>query len=128
NGSGNQFDLRMAGENNRFRRNIVSYADPNAMLLSASGSTKTARAESDPKLYFLRAHPQPPHPGVGTFTCWEKIGFDQHSIVADPLFQDTQQEDYQLRPESPAYQLGFQPIPINKIGPRARSARHRRHD
>ena len=37
--SGNQLDLRMSGENNRFARNIISYADPQAMLLAANSST-----------------------------------------------------------------------------------------
>jgi hypothetical protein len=37
---------------------------------------------------------------------------------ADPLFVNPDQGDYRLRPESPALKIpGFQPIPIEKIGP-----------
>jgi hypothetical protein len=38
---------------------------------------------------------------------WQALGFDQHSVFSDPLFQDPQNKDYQLRPESPALKLGF---------------------
>ena len=39
--------------------------------------------------------------------------------MADPLFVDSDHDDYRLRPESPAWKLGFQPIPVEKIGPYA---------
>ena len=48
---------------------------------------------------------------------WQAQGMDKHSIVADPLFVDPAQDDYRLQPQSPALQLGFQPIPFEKIGP-----------
>jgi parallel beta-helix repeat protein len=48
---------------------------------------------------------------------WRKqTGFDTESILADPLFVDLANDDYRLKPESPALKLGFQPIPIEKIG------------
>ena len=48
---------------------------------------------------------------------WQSLGMDQHSLVADPLFVDAAAGDYRLKPESPALKLGFQPIPLDKIGP-----------
>ena len=48
---------------------------------------------------------------------WRAMGFDRNSIVADPLFVDPANDDYRLRPESPAFKLGFKPIPVEKIGP-----------
>jgi hypothetical protein len=50
---------------------------------------------------------------------WQAQGMDTHSVVADPLFVDAANHDYRLRPDSPALQLGFRPIPIEKIGPYA---------
>lgn len=50
---------------------------------------------------------------------WQALGFDERSVVADPLFMDRDKDDYRLRPDSPALKLGFQPIPIEKIGPYA---------
>ena len=41
----------------------------------------------------------------------------QHSLIADPLFVNAAQDDYRLQPNSPAFKLGFQPIPVEKIGP-----------
>lgn len=48
---------------------------------------------------------------------WQTLGMDRHSVIADPLFVDPARDDYRLRPESPAFGLGFQPIPVDKIGP-----------
>jgi hypothetical protein len=50
---------------------------------------------------------------------WQSLGFDAKSVVADPMFVGRDKDDYRLRPESPALKLGFQPIPIEKIGPYA---------
>lgn len=49
---------------------------------------------------------------------WREMG-DRHSVVADPLFVDPEHDDYHLRPASPAYQIGFQPLPIEMMGPYA---------
>ena len=48
---------------------------------------------------------------------WQAAGGDRHSVVADPKFLDAAKDDYRLAPESPAWALGFQPIPVEKIGP-----------
>ena len=50
-----------------------------------------------------------------------KMGFEEHSIIADPLFcQSASHGDCRLQPGSPAVELGFQPIDFDRIGPRAR--------
>jgi len=116
--SGNQFDLRMDGQNNRFVRNIVYYADPRAMLLAASSTTRKAVAECDRNVYFLAANQEPQIRGVGSLSDWRKLGFDQHSLVVDPQFVDVENGDHRLRPESPAFSPGFRPIPADTIGPR----------
>jgi hypothetical protein len=47
---------------------------------------------------------------------WQALGFDQHSIFADPLFIDPENGDYRLRPESPALELGFENFDMDNFG------------
>ena len=47
---------------------------------------------------------------------WQEMGFDSHSIVADPKFVDPANDDYELHPDSPALKLGFKPIDVSRIG------------
>jgi hypothetical protein len=48
---------------------------------------------------------------------WQALGLDQHSVIEDPQFVDRAGGDYRLKPESPALAMGFEPIPVEKIGP-----------
>jgi parallel beta-helix repeat protein len=41
---------------------------------------------------------------------WHKKGLDNNSIIADPLFVDPEDDDFELKPNSPAFKIGFQPI------------------
>jgi len=50
------------------------------------------------------------------FAWWKTLGYDKHSLTADHLFEDLENDDFRLRPESPALKLGFQPIPVDQIG------------
>jgi hypothetical protein len=44
------------------------------------------------------------------------VTFTDNLLDQDPLFVDRAHLNFQLRPESPAWKLGFQRIPIEKIG------------
>ncbi len=52
-----------------------------------------------------------------TWDQWRELGADEHSILDDPLFVDPEGRDYRLRPGSPAFDLGFEQIPVEEIGP-----------
>jgi len=54
---------------------------------------------------------------LGSLQRWRDAGFDRNSVIADPLFTDPSAGDFTLRPDSPAFELGFQPIPVDRIGP-----------
>jgi len=54
---------------------------------------------------------------------WQQAGADVHSIVADPMFVDAEHGDFRLKPESPALKQGFEPLPLDKIGPYEDGAR-----
>jgi hypothetical protein len=44
------------------------------------------------------------------------ITFRDNLLDADPRFVDPTHDNYQLRPDSPAWRLGFQRLPLDKIG------------
>jgi hypothetical protein len=45
---------------------------------------------------------------------WQARGMDKNSLVADPLFIDPEDGDFRLESDSPAFQLGFQPISVDQ--------------
>ena len=118
--SGNQIDLQMGPGSlgNRFLRNIVYYHGKNAALLAVRSSTAAAIAACDYNVYYPAAGQSITVRGLegGTFADWRKLGFDEHSVIADPLFVDPEGGDFRLRPESPALKLGFRPIEVERIG------------
>ena len=49
---------------------------------------------------------------------WRAMGYDQHSIVADPGFKDLDNRNFTLAEDSPAGDIGFQSIDLSDVGPR----------
>ena len=121
-----QADLQVGGgrtkgegaSGNRFVRNIICYTTRNAALLNTTEQTRTAFAECDYNLYHPAVGQIPVVNGVpdGSFEAWRELGFDRNSVFADPLFVDRAGGDFRLRPESPAFALGFRPIDVDRIG------------
>lgn len=54
---------------------------------------------------------------------WKKLGHDVHSVNADPKFRDLANDDFTLEEDSPAFDLGFNPIDISDVGPRPKNKR-----
>jgi len=54
---------------------------------------------------------------------WQAKGRDVHSLVADPRFENPEQGDFRLKPDSPALKLGFQPIDLSQVGPQGPAAK-----
>lgn len=54
---------------------------------------------------------------IDEWQSWQAMGGDRNSIIADPKFIAPEKDDYRLAPDSPAWALGFKPIPVEKIGP-----------
>jgi len=105
---------------NRIERNIFFYRKPEAKLYKHR-QLRFEHFDCDRNLIHHFGHPVltglTDVPPEKQWAEWQKLGFDRHSVVADPLFVDPDNDDYRLRPESPAFKLGFQPIPVEKIGP-----------
>src|SRR5262249_27032237 len=55
--------------------------------------------------------------GKATLEDWRGRGHDTHSVIADPLFVAPQQNNFGLKPDSPALKIGFRPIDVSKVGP-----------
>jgi hypothetical protein len=53
------------------------------------------------------------------FAWWRSLGYEAHSIIADPGFVDLRTDNFNLPPDSPGQQIEFKPIPIEQIGPYA---------
>jgi len=108
----------MAG--NRIRGNIIYYHNPEAMLYKHR-RLSLEHFECDHNLVYHFGRPLLTSlkdvPPEKQWARWQELGFDRHSIVADPRFVDPEKDDYRLQPDSPALKLGFQPIPVEKIGP-----------
>jgi hypothetical protein len=47
---------------------------------------------------------------------WQNEGYDLNSKIADPLFVNPKEANYQVKENSPALQLGFKNFPIDKFG------------
>jgi len=98
-----------------FQRNIVSYTDPAAVLLSG-GRLDENVIRVDRNLYFHAGGREPVVRGCASFADWQQRGFDRNSVIADPLFVDPAHDNYTLRPDSPAFELGFEPIDTSTVG------------
>ncbi len=44
------------------------------------------------------------------------FGLEEGGVIADPMFEDFDNNDFTLKPDSPAIALGFKPIDIKKVG------------
>lgn len=51
-----------------------------------------------------------------SFEEWQAAGFDTHSVIADPMFENIEARDFRLKADSPALKLGFKPINVDEIG------------
>ena len=110
----------------RLVRNIIYYGHPDATYCRFYGGQDAAEkkgfiAESDYNLIFRTDGKEPrieDFPGVETFAQWKAIGYDTHSIIADPMFIDPTNHNYSLKPDSSAFKLGFKQIDTSTVGPR----------
>jgi hypothetical protein len=65
---------------------------------------------------YWRAGHEPTFAGL-TFDDWQtEMGQDRDSLLADPKFVDVAGRDFHLRPDSPAFKVGFQQIDTSTVG------------
>lgn len=108
---------------NRFIQNIVYYSGGDAFLMDGHGAgTKKKNVEMDYNLFYYTLGRDAKDlkikgvPEIETLYDWQKLGFDFHSVIADPLFVDAEHDNFTLKSESPAFKLGFKQIDVSKVG------------
>jgi hypothetical protein len=104
---------------NRFLRNIVAWSRSESALIHRWNNGSEWFSEWDYNLYWLSGNDLCRNAKLtpeGTWESWKAAGNDTHSLVADPLFIDPARDNYALRPDSPAFGLGFRAIPVRDIG------------
>lgn len=118
-----QMEVFLTG--NRFCRNIFYRSQSAGHIYNVGGWTDRALGQADYNLFFnadggeytIQLHTEPNLKALSlSLAEWQKMGYDTHSVIADPMFVDPEHDDYRLRPESPALKLGFVPIDVTKIG------------
>jgi parallel beta-helix repeat protein len=107
----------------RFERNIVCLREGN---LFGCGNISRKMLRCDKNLYFHLHHKpmnifwwsrwQSGEWWTVNLEAWEKSGFDENSIVDDPLFAGQKKDNFRLKAGSPAFRLGFEPIDVKKMG------------
>ena len=111
---------------NHLWRNIYYQTRPEAVFMFIhNGWTERTFADSDYNLIYhkgtgpIRLEDRrgvPQREKVPTLREWKALGYDAHSAEADPLFVDPEHDNYRLKPDSPAFKLGFVPIDMDGIG------------
>ena len=95
-----------------FEHNIVYYDQTGYLLFENWGND---HYKMDNNLYWDASGKPVAFAGT-TLEQWQKRGHDVHSVIADPLFVDPQHGDFTLKANSPALQVGFQPIDVSAVG------------
>ena len=82
----------------------------------ASGALTPEVIRVDRNVYFCPGVTEyKPGYSYKTFAEWQQAGFDVNSVLADPLFVNAAQDDYRLKPESPALKLGFERADLGQV-------------
>lgn len=98
----------------------LSFTYSNNIVIFDSGTLQYGQW-SKPKVrmeqnLYWQTSKEPIQFGGKTFADWQKDGYDQGSRIADPLFIDSANRDFHLKPESPAFAMGFKPFDYTKAG------------
>lgn len=90
-----------------FKHNIVFTAYQPAVMNSALGESDRWGKELDYNLFAT---------GQAAMRKFAAHGADAHSVSADPLFVNPSQGDFRVRPESPAFKIGFRNFDMTDFG------------
>lgn len=116
----------------RFQRNILYNSNDSAKFFLYLQGAKLSQYEADFNVYYSAGDPAASEKFLQEMQKQaadtedssddtrrrrhRRICPHQRSIADDPLFVDMKNKDFRLRPESPAFKLGFKPIDTSEIG------------
>ncbi|MHC4842732.1 MAG: right-handed parallel beta-helix repeat-containing protein [Planctomycetota bacterium] len=95
----------------RIQRNVLYYSDQRNTYFSTRRDVQPY--PGDYNLYYSKGNPDA---GREILEKLQQKGTDKHSISADPMFVDLENNDFRLKNESPMLKLGFKQIDTSKIG------------
>ncbi len=102
------------------KNNVISYPDQGEGMMLRAWSLNTSTNFFNRNLYWpgqtTNVTMHAGQKGGDSWKAWLRTGQDAASVIADPLFRDAAKKDYRLRPESPAFKLGFVELPYAKMG------------
>lgn len=105
-----------------FRRNVVYLTRGELLIPHGERSLNERLAAQEPlgtwdeNLYWHTDGPDRLRFYRRSFSEWQALGLDRHSRIADPQFVDAAGHNFDLRPASPALQLGFRPLELASVG------------
>ncbi len=102
----------------RIQRNIFYESGDGAAFyakayLASPGASYPKDCDADQNLFYCAGDPAK---GREWLDQLRTHGIEVHSISEDPLFEDPAQDDFRLKPDSPAHALGFKDIDMSRIG------------
>jgi hypothetical protein len=97
----------------RFVRNVLYHSGKKRPFLLRLERAKLNQFKSDYNLFYSAGNP-----GISAsfLRKLQKDGSDAHSISADPLFFDMDNDNFRLKPDSPMFERGFKQVDTGKIG------------
>ncbi len=81
--------------------------------LISEGASLPRNCDIDDNVYYV---PGAPNAGDEHLKYFRNEGIEGHSLNADPMFEDIAHQNFALKKESPALELGFKPIDQSLIG------------
>ena len=95
-----------------FKHNIVYWREGRLI----QGAWKEGKIDQDENLYWNASGAEVTFFADMNLKEWQKRGRDRNSLIADPGFLAPDRDDFRLRPDSPARQIGFVPFDPSLAG------------
>jgi parallel beta-helix repeat protein len=112
-------DFQHVYRGNRVERNVLVSTEEGASPYRLVSRTEDLPEIAGNLVWFGKQEPFVMVEGlmaVKGWGAWLQRGIDKGSVLGDPHFENAKADDFRLRPDSPAWKLGFQRIPVEQIG------------